>query len=226
MIQGMFGDVEIASVQITELRKQKQLSINQPIKQQSRQSQIFQQNIFQIEIQRPNFDSIQLNHPLLSMDLHDILNSKFFESNVQTFSKILNKNQYYLNEYSIQQDYQIAVENRIDQKQIVSINAQIKNNKHNMTSKNDQFRQTTITNLNQEKIISEYQKQNSSCYPFLNPKINQDSQNNTLNLNEIINFFKQNNYQVDASTIQFYIDAYETKDPHKLLELYKADKSR
>ncbi|CAD8162625.1 unnamed protein product [Paramecium pentaurelia] len=226
MIQGMFGDLELASVQISELKKQQQLSINQPIKQQSRQSQIFQQNIFQIEIQRPNFDSIQLNHPLLSMDLHDILNSKFFESNVQTFSKILNKNQQYLNEYSIQQDYQVAVENRVDQKQIVSINAQIKSNKHNMISQKDQFRQTNITNLNQEKIISEYQKQNSSCYPFLNPKINQDSQNNTLNINEIINFFKQNNYQVDASTIQFYIDAYETKDPLKLLELYKANKSR
>ncbi|CAK61547.1 unnamed protein product (macronuclear) [Paramecium tetraurelia] len=228
MIQGIFGDVTLANISIADLRKNKQNSANQPIKQQSRQSQIFTQNTFHVHIKRPNFDSIQLNHPLLSMDLNDILNSKYFESNAKKFGEILKKNQYYLEEYQIKQNQQIPIDNRVDQKQIAQINAPIKNNKQNMVSQYDQARRTTITNYNQDKLLSEYQKQNNSCYPFINPYQVQEVQNTSQekSLNEIINFFKQNNFDVHTQELQFYIDAYKTKDPIKLLEMYKADKIR
>ncbi|CAD8167649.1 unnamed protein product [Paramecium octaurelia] len=228
MIQGIFGDLILTNLSIADLRKKQQNSANQPIKQQCRQSQIFTQNTFQVQIKRPNFDSIQLNHPLLSMDLNDILNSKYFESNAKKFGEMIKKNQYYLEEYQIKQNYQIPTENRVDQKQIAQMNAPIKNNRQNMESQYDQVRKTTITNFNQDKLLSEYQKQNSSCYPFINPyqvqEIQKPSQEKTLN--EIINFFKQHNYDVQTQELQFYIDAYNTKDPNKLLEMYKANKTR
>ncbi|CAD8073302.1 unnamed protein product [Paramecium sonneborni] len=219
MISGIFGDLQLAEISITELRKQKNLNIEQPQKQQSRQSQIFSQNNFHIEIKRPNFDSIQLNHPLLQLDLNDIQNSKFFEINDEKFNELMKNNLQYLDKYYLNQDYKVDLENRVSQTQIAQMNFQIKNNNQPMIP-ND----TNVRKIRANQQLNQ-QNQNSPLYPFLgNQSSDNDKTISEKDYNDIITYFRQKNNEISRDSVKFYIEAYDTKDPMLLFEFIKNEK--